>query len=374
MSGQALADESPALSGVTSETCPNLTGNGVTYAVTYNSAELRYITVPVAKTILRYRPRQETSWQYGPVTDPNTRYEDNFATKLTDLQPGTVYDWQLAMQCSSEDTSAYGAVFSFTMLACTNTADYLSMFIQDVTATSATPYWSETAYNLNPDFVVQWRPIGTTNWRISDPIRSPGWGSRFKFTNLTPQTAYEWRVANACTPTQFSAFTEPVSYTTATPPTNCTAPTSLVFGDVSCNKATLSWRGFTDGLFDVQYQAQGADSWTTVTGISGSSYTINAPSGAYNWRVKASCAGNQYSNYSYVQSFGLTCSAPTLSYNSRDAYSIEIRPGHTLSSGPFILQWRQTGETNWITTRNESSDIWGINKWILTGLKDKTGY
>jgi trimeric autotransporter adhesin len=371
-SEQVMADVLPVTSGMSSETCANLTGDGATHTITQNSANLSYRAVPVAKTILRYRPRQAVIWQYGPGPDLNSRYEDRFAVKLAGLQPGTVYDWQLAMQCSLEDTSAYGAVFSFTTVACTNTV--ADPFTERITTTSAIPYWNETAYELNPDFIVQWRRIGATTWNVSDPVRSPGWGSGFRFTNLTPQTAYEWRVANVCTPTQFSAFTNPISFTTATPPTDCPAPTSLVFSNVSCNKATLSWIGFTDGLFDLQYQTQGADSWTTITGISGSSYTINAPSGAYNWRVRASCSGNQYSDYSYVQSFGLSCSVPSLDYQPRDAYSIEIRPGYTLSGGPFILQWRQAGTTDWTITRNESSDRWGTNKWILTGLKDKTGY
>ncbi len=97
----------------------------------------------------------------------------------------------------------------------------------------------------------------------------------------------------------------------------CAAPTGLNATSISASSATILWSAVTGAAsYGVQYKAASASTWTTVSGIAGTSYTLSglAAGTAYNYAVQTVCSGAS-SSYSGAATFTTTSAAPTCSDN-----------------------------------------------------------
>lgn len=255
MSGRVLAGELPIVSGAISETCPNLTFYTIyssTPYYTYNSAQISFGSGPGRPVVFKYRPNRGT-WRYDAIIiSGSAGYKTAILSGLT---PDTVYEWQIATLCAPNDTSTYAPPLSFITAPCINSAALLTT--TNVSSNSATIDWYSST-----SFAFQWREVNSPGWTTINPAPS----RPFTLTGLTNQTAYEWRVAEVCTPAQSSTYTQPTSFTTA-----CPTPTNLYSTDGSyyLNTTNLRWESAIALPYEVQYQPQNTNpaNWTTISDI-----------------------------------------------------------------------------------------------------------
>lgn len=88
----------------------------------------------------------------------------------------------------------------------------------------------------------------------------------------------------------------------------CAVPTGLNATGITQTGATLNWGAATGAVtYDLQWKLGSASTWTTVTGISGTSYNLSGltASTTYNYQVSAVCSGGS-SAYSTSASFTTT--------------------------------------------------------------------
>jgi len=105
-----------------------------------------------------------------------------------------------------------------------------------------------------------------------------------------------------------------------TPPTGggvCAAPTGLGAGSITQTSATVSWSAVSGAAsYNVQYKPAASSTWTTVSGVGGTSYNITglAAGTSYNYAVQTVCSGTS-SAYSGAGTFTTTAGTPTCSDN-----------------------------------------------------------
>ncbi len=93
--------------------------------------------------------------------------------------------------------------------------------------------------------------------------------------------------------------------------TTCNTPTGLASSSVTSSSATVSWNVATGAVsYNLQYKPSASSTWTTVNGITGTSYGLTglAASTTYNYQVQSVCAGSATSAYSTALSFTTSAS------------------------------------------------------------------
>ena len=94
----------------------------------------------------------------------------------------------------------------------------------------------------------------------------------------------------------------------------CSTPTGLASSSVTSTSATVSWTAVSGAVsYNLQYKPSSSATWTTVSGISATSYNITGltASTAYNYQVQAVCSGSTTSAYSTASSFTTLSSGGT---------------------------------------------------------------
>jgi bacillolysin len=87
---------------------------------------------------------------------------------------------------------------------------------------------------------------------------------------------------------------------------SCNTPTGLASSSITSSSATVSWSAATGATsYNLQYKVSTASTWTTVSGITGTSYGLTnlSASTTYNFEVQSVCSGGSTSTYSAVSSF-----------------------------------------------------------------------
>jgi hypothetical protein len=227
----------------------------------------------------------------------------------------------------------------------------------NITANSAVLNWNSLGSGLTYD--VQWRVVGNATWMTAFNLT----GTSYSPFSLTPGTAYEWQVkASAGT-----AYSGPISFSTP-----CTAPQNIYY---STNRtiAFLSWFGSSSPAYTLQWRQQGAANWTTVTGITNSTYSLTGLTSltAYEWQVQSVCSLTASSTYAGPQSFTtLSCQAPSGQNAVSKSISAQLNwygsfdPGQT-----FELRYRPVGTVNWTSVASLTTTTYS-----LTGLTNNTQY
>lgn len=88
--------------------------------------------------------------------------------------------------------------------------------------------------------------------------------------------------------------------------TTCNVPTGLASSSVTSTSATVSWAAATGAVsYNLQYKTSAASAYTTISGITGTSYNLTglAASTTYNYKVQSVCSGSSTSAYSTTASF-----------------------------------------------------------------------
>ncbi len=96
----------------------------------------------------------------------------------------------------------------------------------------------------------------------------------------------------------------------------CAAPKGLASSSVTSSSATVSWSAVTGAAsYNLQYKTSAATTWTTVSGLTGTSYNLTGLSAitTYNYQVQTVCSGTSSSAYSTSSSF-TTSGSVTVTY------------------------------------------------------------
>ncbi len=86
----------------------------------------------------------------------------------------------------------------------------------------------------------------------------------------------------------------------------CNTPAGLASSSITNTSATVSWAAATGALsYNLQYKVSTSSTWTTVSGITGTSYNLTGltASTTYNYQVQSACSGGSTSAYSTAASF-----------------------------------------------------------------------
>ncbi|GIV38707.1 MAG: hypothetical protein KatS3mg033_0507 [Thermonema sp.] len=241
-----------------------------------------------ASYVVRYRVKGTSTWVSRGTTATSLR--------LSGLQQGKTYEWQVAAKCSNGSAGSY----SYTAL--------LSTASSHQTTTACNGTFTDTGgssgnYGNNEHYIFTINPAGATGLVIDfysfslasgdylyvfdgTDITAPMIGAytgtnspgvirndgpvTFKFLSNASGVSWGWRAAWSCE--------------------SCQVPSGLAATQIGTNRAKLSWNGSGDS-FTVRYRIQGASAWSTATANDNNYMILTGlqPGKMYEWQVRANC-------------------------------------------------------------------------------------
>lgn len=161
-------------------------------------------------------------------------------------------------------------------------------------------------------------------------------------------------------------------------PPVCQVPGSLNETNITSSSAQLNWAATNAVNYTLRYRAAGTSTWTTVSGITTTSFTASSlnPQVTYEWQVRSNC-GSGSSAYSSISSFTTTAQAPQcdpsqvpsgLSATQITTTSAQLNWNAT-SADTYTLQHKSQSSGSWTT----ASGLTTVS-YLLTGLNASTTY
>lgn len=289
-------------------TGPNFTTLGDCYApdklttndITSNSALAAWIGVDNGDNyVVRIKPVSGNTWTTYFVSGGKTTFH------LTGLSAITDYEWQVRARCTSfGQTSAWSLSELFT----TQCGQVEGISVGNITSSSAVASWSSSdAYQYR----LRRRAVGDIDWVYSS-VFPPS--SERKFTNLLPNTEYEFQVQSYCNAqlTDSSGYFSGTNFTTGN---GCLAPASLSTSNITDASAQANWNTANDASsYRVRIRKSGDVSWnfTVVKGGGSTSYTFTGleSSTDYEWQARTICSSiEDYSGFEQTISFTTNAAA-----------------------------------------------------------------
>ncbi len=335
-------------------TC-NLPSGLAAGSVTTTSAALSWAAVIGATGYnLQWKTNTATTW----TTVSNligTTYN------LTGLTAGTTYNFQLQTICSSSSSSAYTTPVNFTTTATITCNIPSGLAAGSVTTTSAALSWATvagaTGYNL------QWKTNAATTWTTVNNLT----GTTYSLTGLSASTTYNFKVQTICSATSTSAYATAVNFTTLTASV-CNAPSGLIAGSITYNSATLSWAAVTGATgYNLQWKTNAATTWTTVSNLTGTTYSLAGLTAAttYNFKVQTICNATSTSAYATAVNFTTTtqsCSAPSgLAASNITTTGATLTWTSVTGVTGYNLQWKTNSATTWTTISNLTTPTYALS-------------
>ena len=311
---------------VNSATCLNTCGtscdapgNLATTFLTPVSATLNWANVGAVSYTVRWKEQAGATWSsVAGITITSHA--------ITGLVQGTAYEFQVLSQCAA-GTSGYSpsAVFT-TPLPCADALEpnntvatpadiTLPATVSAILASGSDQdhyrftllSTSTVMLSLGNLFANYDLYLLTAGGSVVTSSTNAGTTSEFINQSLAAGT-YVVRVASADGSVNALMCYNLSAYAYQT--TSC-AVSGLSTTDVVWNGATLNWSPVVNAsAYDIQWKPAAAATWNTIAGVTGTAYVLTGLNGAtaYQWRIKANCAGSQ-SNYGEPQGF-TTPSAP----------------------------------------------------------------
>jgi bacillolysin len=234
--------------------------------------------------------------QWGEAYDVTTTNSYSFPN----LMQGGNFQFHVITNCAGGNSLP-----SSTLLFTTPCSAPSGLTTTNITNSGATLNWVPAAVNnANTTFSVAYRLGNTTNaWTSLGNTTA----STINVAGLLPGTLYEWRVRKLC----MSLNSADVIVQFATTGAPCNTPTGLLTQQVSPSNAKLTWSAVSGALsYNLQYKTSAATTWTTVTGITSNTHTLNSlvSNTIYNYKVQTVCASGSGA-YSSAASFTTYCTS-----------------------------------------------------------------
>ncbi len=158
-------------------------------------------------------------------------------------------------------------------------------------------------------------------------------------------------------------------------PSGCSVPSGLAASNITTTSATGSWSAVSGAsTYSLQYEASGASSFTTVSGLTAASYSFTGltASTKYYFKVSTVCSGSS-SAYSVLDSFTTSsaagCGTPTgLTVSSVTTSGATTGWTAVTGANSYSLQYKPSG--------GSFTQVTGIvtNSYALSGLAASTKY
>lgn len=307
------------------------------------------------------------SWnplQGGPWTN-------NWA-ELTGLLPNTTYEWHVKSHCYNGNYSDWSSVTYFNTLGNTCGLPFFR-YTFPVTDSTATFNWSSVAGALN--YTVQIR-LNNSPW--TDVGGSPTTDTSITAIGLLPNMQYEWRMQVNCSNGAYSNWLSAIKFTTGTPQ-GCNTPGGLFTDSLTLTSATLNWVAVPGALtYSVEIKLLPSGSWNPVLGSPVDTTTIKvdglSPYTAYEWRVRANCAGDVHSFWSGAVQFTTNdvppCPAPSNLTEDSIAETTTILQWSPVSSAQVYQVQIRLPNGTWV----DIGLVVGDTSLLATGLTPNTTY
>lgn len=311
-------------------------------------AELRW-TNPggVFATDLRWRAIGATNW-----IDVANLASTEFG--LLGLVPNTSYEWQVRSACSATDKSAWSQSVQFITRCDLPT---------NVTSSNIGSSQANLSWTAKTVATLQYRLANASTWATINSVSSP-----YALTGLANNTVYEWRVATACAQGVTSDYSATQLFTT-----RCDTPQYPSASINTANSIYFSWGGPSDGVYELQWRVAGTTSWTSVGGLTQTSYTLTSPTvnTTYEWRVRRACSSIDFSDFTPTNIITVTCQSVYLSpYTYKmTSNSVNLSWSTYQAGNSYELQWRPASATVWTTVPGLTTP-----PYTLTGLTPGVTY
>ncbi|MEO7176243.1 MAG: fibronectin type III domain-containing protein, partial [Saprospiraceae bacterium] len=352
MPASATTDSKEAF--YSSYSCPTPSGLYATN-ITSTSAQVGWSNSSGASYYwLQYRVAAGGNWTTVQVSS-NSYY-------LISLQPGTVYQFQVATQCYNGENSGYSYPWSFTT---TGSSCQVPTWLM---AGNITCYSAHLSWDIMPgaaSYTVEYKSENDYTWTGLVTVNT----NYFDMLQLLPNTWYQWRVKTNCAYGGSSPYSAIQTFGT-TYCQGCDAPGNLTVYNINYNSATLSWSPtYNAAYYVVEYRMSNQyANWTSVI-ANGTSLVLNNlyANTSYEWRVKTHCYNNNESNWSYISNFTtqyVNCYPPTwLSTTNIQCNMARANWDPIPGAYSYYIQWKESGSNTWTysgTTNGNFFDMMGL--------------
>jgi Zn-dependent metalloprotease len=267
-------------------------GGLTTTNISYTSATLNWIPAAVNNNNtafgVYYRlANTNNAWISLGSTTASTK-------NVTGLTQGTLYEWKVRKLCSALNSP--DVISQFSTLAAPVCNAPTGIATSGITASQATFTWAAVSGAVS--YNVQYKPATSSTWSAAVNTVATNYG----VSGLTSSTLYDWRVGTVCS-LNSSAYSS-AQFTTSTI-SGCNVPTGLNTTGIGNTGAVLNWAAVSGAnSYRLQYKTAAATTWTVVTNINTTGYTLSnlAMSTVYQFAVSSKC-GSTFTAYSPVSSF-----------------------------------------------------------------------
>ena len=246
---------------------------------------------------------------------PNGAWQDvpgspTTATSITatGLVPNTQYEWRMQVNCNNGAYSPWLSAIVFTTGTSSGCVSPGSLSSDSLTLTSAILNWDSVPGAETYSVEIRLLPSGAWNPVSGSPVDT----NTILVDGLTPFTAYEWRVRANCTGGLHSFWSLAVQFVTTDQPP-CPSPLNLAADSITETTAILHWSPADSAqVYQVQIRFPNGP-WIDVPDVIGDTSLLATgltPNTVYEWRVRAKCDSNFFSNWSSIATFTTTGTLP----------------------------------------------------------------
>ncbi|MFA6199929.1 MAG: fibronectin type III domain-containing protein [Bacteroidales bacterium] len=238
---------------------------------------------------IQYKPTTVTDWANATVKIANSN-----SVLLNELAENTNYELRIKSNCTTSDISWSTTLNFSTPYGCPRPTN-LTNIESDLTYSSAKLNWNRGGEEAQ--WVIEYKLSTITDWNYATTFYSND--TTVTISGLNENTTYNVKVKAICNGNDEMIFTNPISFTT---PFLCPPPTQLSANTATESSIELNWtNGGSETQWTLEYKESNQD-WSNSTSVNVASkpYTINGlnPASAYNFRIKASCGGENQSAWS----------------------------------------------------------------------------
>lgn len=314
-------------------------------------------TLPISVSLTGQSPwnfivyRNGSAW-WGVVVTSSSPY--TFTT--TAYESATYTIGSATNRCGAMETAGSLPVY----VPCTTPA---SLTVSDQSYSSVYLRWASVSGN---NYQIQWRETGAATWNESGNHCC----SSYYLNNLQNGKTYQWRIRSVCGDGSYSEWSAERTFTMV-----CPIPLYLS-EQLAADKATLNWNYFSTSAgnsltYNIRWRAVGATTWTSLTNICCSSYTLQnlTKEQAYEWQIQTICPDGSTSAFTTPRQFTATCGVPVgLGWGSGTSTGITVS-WNGQSGVNYSVRYRVRGSSDW-------TSVPGIvgSSCNLTGLSGNTTY
>lgn len=310
--------------------CPPPQGlyeSGITASTAMLNWFVTQLTLPAT---VSWRAVGSATWQTSATLTPTVTSGNTYSYTLTNLIPGTIYEWRALSICPDGATTS-SASRTFTAQCAIPTPYNSSNSLLEIVV----------SYQSNPSTVyqVRWRQVGTASWTESTTTTE----GTYRISGLTTGEVYEWQVRSVCSDGSVSGYSASLTMVLS-----CPMPYANYATQIRPTSALLSWSSM-GSTYEIRYRLLTSPTWTTISNIASYTYLLTGlTTGAtYEWQVRSVCSGTAPSGYTSSNTFIPTCRLALYLNEGYVLASMAMVQWSTESYMQYKVQWRPMGSATW---------------------------